>query len=74
MRGRRINPETVAEARRLRSEGMSAKRVAKLTGMAVGTIYNLDAEPELKLVAEYRCGACGNKVYYEPCQVCESGL
>jgi len=74
-RGRRINPELVAEARRLRSEGLSAKRVAAITGMAVGTIYNLDVEPpEFELVAEYRCGVCGNKVYYEPCQICESGL
>jgi len=74
MRGRRINPETVAEARRLRSEGMSAKQVAAITGISVGTLYNMDMEPELRLVAEYRCGACGNKVYYEPCQICESGL
>ncbi len=75
MRGRRINAELVEEARRLRGKGMSAKQVSAITGISVGTLYNMDAEPpEYKLVAEYRCGACGNKVYYEPCQICESGL
>ena len=74
MRGRRINPETVAEARRLRSEGMSAKQVSAITGISVGTLYNMDAEPECKLVAEYRYVGCGNRVYYRPCQICESGL
>lgn len=73
-RGRRISDELVAEARRLRSEGMSAKQVAAITGISVGTLYNMDMEPELRLVAEYRCGVCGNKVYFEPCQICESGL
>jgi hypothetical protein len=75
MRGRRTPDEVIAQARRLRSEGMSAAKVAKLLGMGVQTIYNLDMErPEFESVEVCRCGGCGNKVYYSPCQICESGL
>lgn len=74
-RGHRTSDEVIAKARRLRSEGMSAANVAKLTGMGVQTIYNLDLErPAWELVEVYRCKTCGNKVYFLPCQICESGL
>jgi len=72
MRGHRTPDETIAQARRLRSEGLSAAKVAKLLGMGIQTIYNLDMEkPEFESVEPYRCRECGNKVYFEPCQICE---
>lgn len=75
MRGRRTSDEVIAQARHLRSEGMSAAKVAKLLGMGVQTIYNMALDkPEFETVEVYRCRGCGNKVYYEPCQICESGL
>lgn len=74
-RGRRIPDEVIAEARRLRSEGMSAANVSRITGVGVQTIYNWEVEkPAFELVEPYRCRECGNKVYYDPCQICESGL